>query len=121
MRLILLTRAMESSSEVLPALGLLAHHVRTMPAEPTALLNAPTCDALLVDGRRDLPAVRDVLRRGGGNPGGRGEILRGHVETALEDERHGCVDERCPAGLGSQRRCSGRLRQGLHHSGTISE
>ena len=62
MRLILLTRAMESSSEVLPALGLLAHHVRTMPAEPTALLNAPACDALLVDGRRDLPAVRGLTR-----------------------------------------------------------
>ncbi len=62
MRLILLTRAMESSAEVLPALGLLAHHVRTMPAEPTALLNAPACDALLIDGRRDLPAVRGLTR-----------------------------------------------------------
>ena len=62
MRLILLTRAMEPSSEVLPALGLLAHHVRTMPAEPTALLTAPACDALLVDGRRDLPAVRGLTR-----------------------------------------------------------
>jgi DNA-binding response OmpR family regulator len=62
MRLILLTRAMEPSAEVLPALGLLAHHVRTMPAEPTALLNAPPCDALLIDGRRDLPAVRGLTR-----------------------------------------------------------
>ena len=62
MRLILLTRAMEPSAEVLPALGLLAHHVRTMPAEATALLNAPACDALLVDGRRDLPAVRGLTR-----------------------------------------------------------
>lgn len=35
-----------------------------------------------------------------GNPGGRGEILRGHVETTLEDERHGCVDERGPASPG---------------------
>jgi DNA-binding response OmpR family regulator len=61
-RLILLTRAMEPSAEVLPALGLLAHHVRTMPAEPTALLNAPACDALLIDGRRDLPAVRGLTR-----------------------------------------------------------
>jgi DNA-binding response OmpR family regulator len=61
-RLILLTRAMEPSAEVLPALGLLAHHVRTMPAEATALLNAPPCDALLVDGRRDLPAVRGLTR-----------------------------------------------------------
>ncbi|OPZ53986.1 MAG: hypothetical protein BWY91_01763 [bacterium ADurb.BinA028] len=56
-----------------------------------------------------------------GNPGGRGEILRGHVETTLEDERHGCVDERGPASLGGQRRGSGRLGQGFHHSGTISE
>jgi DNA-binding response OmpR family regulator len=62
MRLILLTRAMEPSAEVLPALGLLAHHVRTMPAEATALLTAPACDALLVDGRRDLPAVRGLTR-----------------------------------------------------------
>ena len=53
---------MEPSAEVLPALGLLAHHVRTMPAEATALLNAPPCDALLVDGRRDLPAVRGLTR-----------------------------------------------------------
>lgn len=62
MRLILLTRAMESSAEVLPALGLLAHHVHTMPAEATALLNSPACDALLIDGRRDLPAVRGLTR-----------------------------------------------------------
>jgi DNA-binding response OmpR family regulator len=62
MRLILLTRAMEPSSEVLPALGLLAHHIHTMPAEATALLHAPPCDALLVDGRRDLPAVRGLCR-----------------------------------------------------------
>ena len=41
MRLILLTRAMEPSAEVLPALGLLAHHVRTMPAEATALKTTP--------------------------------------------------------------------------------
>ena len=62
MRLLLLTRAMEPSAEVLPALGLLAHHVRTMPAEPTALLTAPPSDALLIDGRRDLPAVRGLTR-----------------------------------------------------------
>ncbi len=62
MRIVLLTRAMEPSTEVLPALGLLAHHVRTLPAEPTALLNAPDCDVLIVDGRRDLPAVRGLTR-----------------------------------------------------------
>lgn len=62
MRLIMLTRAMESSAEVLPSLGLLAHHVRVMAAEPTALLASPDADALLVDGRRDLPAVRGLTR-----------------------------------------------------------
>lgn len=62
MRLLLLTRAMEPSAEVLPALGLLTHHVRTMTAEPTALLTAPDAEAILVDGRRDLPAVRGLTR-----------------------------------------------------------
>ena len=62
MRLLLLTRDMAPSAEVLPALTLLAHHVRALPAEPTALLNAPDGDALLVDGRRDLPAVRGLCR-----------------------------------------------------------
>lgn len=62
MRLILLTRGMQSSGEVLPALALLAHHVRILPAEPSALLTAPDSDAVLVDGRRDLPAVRGFTR-----------------------------------------------------------
>ena len=39
--LLLLTNALLPSSEVLPALGLLSHHVRVMPAEATALLDAP--------------------------------------------------------------------------------
>lgn len=68
MRLILLTRGPESSAEILPSLALLSHHVRTMPAEPTALLTAPEADVLLVDGRRDLPQVRTftrLLRQGG--------------------------------------------------------
>jgi len=60
--LLLLTNALLPSSEVLPALGLLSHQVRVMPAEPTALLDAPPCDVILVDGRRDLPAVRSFTR-----------------------------------------------------------
>lgn len=62
MRLLILTRALHGSAEVLPALGLLAHHVRVLPAEPTALLTAPDCDAILIDGRDDLPAVRGFTR-----------------------------------------------------------
>ena len=60
--LLLLTNDLLPSAEVLPALGLLSHQVRVMPAEATALLRAPACDALLVDGRRDLPAVRGLTR-----------------------------------------------------------
>ena len=61
-RLLLLTQAVEPSAEVLPALGLLAHAVRILPAQATALLDAPPCDVVLVDGRRDLPQVRSLTR-----------------------------------------------------------
>jgi len=60
--LLLLTNALLPSSEVLPALGLLSHQIRVLPAEATALLDAPPCDAILVDGRRDLPQVRSFTR-----------------------------------------------------------
>ena len=62
MRLLLLTQAVEPSVEVLPALSLLPHAVRILPAQATALLDAPPCDAVLVDGRRDLPHVRSLTR-----------------------------------------------------------
>jgi hypothetical protein len=45
-RLLLMTASLGPSGEVLPALGLLAHHVRVLPAEASALLNAPKADAL---------------------------------------------------------------------------
>ena len=62
MRLLLLTQSVEPSAEVLPALSLLAHQVRVLPAQATALLDAPPADAVLVDGRRDLPQVRSLTR-----------------------------------------------------------
>lgn len=61
-RLLLMTASMGPSGEVLPALSLLAHHVRVLPAEASALLNAPRSEALLVDGRRDLAHVRALTR-----------------------------------------------------------
>ena len=61
-QLLLLTNALQPSAEVLPALGLLMHQVRVAPAEPAALLDAPPCDAIVVDGRRDLPHVRSLCR-----------------------------------------------------------
>jgi DNA-binding response OmpR family regulator len=60
--LLLLTNALQPSADVLPALGLLPHHVRILPAEPTVLLEAPDCDAVLVDGRHDLASVRSLCR-----------------------------------------------------------
>ena len=60
--LLLLTHALQPSTEVLPALGLLPHRVRVLPAEASALIEAPPCDAILVDGRRDLPGVRTLCR-----------------------------------------------------------
>ncbi len=59
MRIVLLTRAMHSSAEVLPALALLNHSVRVLGAEPASLLAVDNSDVLLVDGRMDLPAVPD--------------------------------------------------------------
>jgi len=60
--LLLLTNALTPSSDVLPALGLLAHPVRIAPAEVGALLDAPPSDAVLVDARRDLVAARSLCR-----------------------------------------------------------
>lgn len=60
--LLMLTSTLESSVQVLPGLALLNHQVRVLPAEATALIEAPDCDALLVDGRQDLAQVRALTR-----------------------------------------------------------
>ncbi|WP_404385131.1 response regulator transcription factor [Knoellia locipacati] len=60
--LLLLTNALAPSAEVLPALGLLSHHVRILPAEATALIDAPPADAVLVDARRELAMARSLCR-----------------------------------------------------------
>jgi DNA-binding response OmpR family regulator len=60
--LLLLTNSRQASIEVLPALGLLNHRVKVSDAEPSALLDAPPVDALLVDGRSDLVAIKGLCR-----------------------------------------------------------
>lgn len=60
--LLLLTQTNQSSVEVLPALALLPHQVKIVPPEAGALLDAPPCDAVLVDGRTDLAKVRGLTR-----------------------------------------------------------
>jgi DNA-binding response OmpR family regulator len=60
--LLLLTSALQPSAEVLPALALLGHSVRILPAQGSALLEAPDSDLLLVDGRQELAHARDLCR-----------------------------------------------------------
>ena len=59
---LLLTSALQSSAEVLPGLALLSHSVKILPAEGSALLEAPHSDVVLVDGRQDLVKARDLCR-----------------------------------------------------------
>ena len=61
-QLLLLTSALQPSAEVLPGLALLGHQVRIMPAEGSALLEAPAVDLILVDGRQELAQARDLCR-----------------------------------------------------------
>ncbi len=60
--LLLLTSALQSSAEVLPGLALLGHSVKILPAEGSALLEAPDSDLVLVDGRQELAHARDLCR-----------------------------------------------------------
>ena len=61
-RLLLLTNDLAPSAEVVPALGLLGHPVRTLPADASALLDSPDTDVVLVDARRELPQARSLCR-----------------------------------------------------------
>ena len=60
--LLLLTDELTPSAQVLPALGLLQHQVRVAAAQTSALLDAPACDVVLVDGRHNLPHVRTLCQ-----------------------------------------------------------
>ncbi|RZS55041.1 DNA-binding response OmpR family regulator [Microcella putealis] len=59
-------------ADVLPALGLLSHRVRQIPAQPAALVGAPNADAILVDARADLAAAKTLCKilqtTGAGSP-----------------------------------------------------
>jgi DNA-binding response OmpR family regulator len=60
--LILLTGAMQPTTEVLPALGLLSHRVTVLPQDAGALIDRGLGDAILVDARRDLMSARAFIR-----------------------------------------------------------
>jgi DNA-binding response OmpR family regulator len=60
--LLLLTSASGGSAQVLPALGLLSHRIRVLPVEPSALVDAPDADIVVLDARRDLAIARTTCR-----------------------------------------------------------
>ena len=61
-RILLLTNTMGASAEVLPALALLQHQVKILPAEISVLVDVPEVDCLLVDARRDLPNAKSFTK-----------------------------------------------------------
>jgi DNA-binding response OmpR family regulator len=61
-KVLLLTNTLGASAEVLPALGLLQHQVKILPAEASVLVDAPEVDLLLIDARRDLPTVKSFAK-----------------------------------------------------------
>ena len=61
-KVLLLTNTLGASAEVLPALGLLQHQVKILPAEVSVLVDAPDADLLLIDARRDLPTVKSLAK-----------------------------------------------------------
>ena len=58
----MLTNSTGASADVLPALGLLQHDVRILPAEASVLVDAPITDCIIIDARRDLPAAKSFTK-----------------------------------------------------------
>jgi hypothetical protein len=78
-KVLLLTAAREPAAEILPSLSLLDHAISLAPASGDAVPGAPGTpgsagsadgsrpDAILVDARRDLVRVKDLLRQVSGS------------------------------------------------------
>ncbi|MBS0024400.1 winged helix-turn-helix transcriptional regulator [Microbacterium paraoxydans] len=62
MALVLVLTNAPLSEQVLPALELLSHRTRQIPAEPAQLVNAPEYDVVMVDGRHDLVGAKSLCR-----------------------------------------------------------
>lgn len=61
-QILLLTNSQGSSTDVLPALGLLEHRIQILPSTPTALLEAAPSDVVLLDARKDLAGARSLAQ-----------------------------------------------------------
>ncbi|MGO4692030.1 winged helix-turn-helix transcriptional regulator [Glaciibacter sp. 2TAF33] len=59
-QLLILTSAV--NNDVLPALALLSHGTRAIPAKPEQLINAPDSDLVLVDARTNLIAAKSLCQ-----------------------------------------------------------
>ncbi|MCP2030150.1 DNA-binding response OmpR family regulator [Okibacterium sp. HSC-33S16] len=59
-QLLILTSRVDN--DVLPSLGLLSHRVRQIPAQPAQLVNAPSCDLILIDARTDLAGAKSLCK-----------------------------------------------------------
>lgn len=61
-QVLLLTHSMDPPSDILPALGLLNHSTVQHEPHPSILANLPTCDVILIDGRKDLVSIRSFTQ-----------------------------------------------------------
>ena len=59
--LLLLTQDTATSAQILPALGLLSHHVSVAPAEAASVAHSDA-QVVLIDGRHDLVGARNLCR-----------------------------------------------------------
>ncbi len=50
------------ANDVLPALELLNHQVRTIPPEPALLVNAPSCEVIMIDALTDLSGSKSLCK-----------------------------------------------------------
>jgi DNA-binding response OmpR family regulator len=57
-KILILTNASGGSADLLPALALLQHEVKILPAEASVLVDAPFADCIFIDARRDLPNTK---------------------------------------------------------------
>lgn len=116
----LLILTSQVNSDVLPALELLSHRVRIIPAEPAALVGAPPADAILVDGRTDLASAKGLCKiltaTGAGSPlllviteGGLTAVTAewGIDDVILETAGPAEVDARLRIAIGRQSRDTG--------------
>ncbi len=58
----ILVLASRLNGDVLPALSLLTHQVRVIPAEPAQLVTAPNSDIIMLDARADLVQAKTLCK-----------------------------------------------------------